>query len=155
MINSNHLFFLSIFMMGTVMFGFGQTAELSGYVKTKSSDQEITIATVSLLNQQNEIVYTVKVNNEFGEYRIDSITHGNYTLLVSAKGFKTRRITDFAIRAEHRLVKNVVLNAEFSRFSEKKEKVPVEVDYEEKERMIQYVMYSSLALVLVAVLVNQ
>lgn len=137
------------------MQGFGQTAELSGYVKTKSSDNEITVARLSLLNQQNEVVYTVKVDNKFGEYRIDSIAHGTYTLLVSASGFKTRRITDFSIQADHRLVKDITLTPEFSRFSKKKEKAPVEVDYEEKEKMIQYVMYSGLAIVLVAVLVNQ
>lgn len=153
--NFSLLFFLFVFTMGIAVEGNAQTAELRGYVKSLSSNENISIATVSLLNPSGEVLFTTKTDFEFGEYQIDSIPHGTYTLLVSANGFKTRRISDFRITADHRLVKNIDLIQEFSRFSKKKEEAPIQSDYKEKERMIQYVMYSGLAVVLIAVLALQ
>tara|TARA_R110002124_G_scaffold54371_5_gene154714 strand:- start:82 stop:549 length:468 start_codon:yes stop_codon:yes gene_type:complete len=134
---------------------FGQKAELRGYVKSSNKNETISIATVSLLNSSNEVLYSAKTDYKYGEFLIDSIAHGSYTILITARGFKTRRITDFQIHANHRLVKNIELIPEFSRFSKKKEEAPLEVDYNEKERMIQYLMYSGLAVVLVAALILQ
>lgn len=141
-----------IFSCGLAVDGIAQTAELRGYVRSNTSDENISIASVSILNASQEVLFTTKTDYKFGEYRIDSIPHGTYTLLISANGFKTKKITDFSIRADHKLVKNVELLPEFSRFSKKKEEAPIESDYKEKDRMIQYVMYSGLAVVLFAVL---
>lgn len=154
------LLFLIILFSVLSLKGFGQSSELRGYVKSKTPDDNLIIASVSLLNSAGEIVYSTTTDVKYGEYVIDSIAHGRYTIQVSAPGFKTRNLTDFEIRADHRLVKNINLLPEFSRFSKKEEEedpnaLALDNDYEEKERMIQYVMYSGLAVVLVAVLALQ
>lgn len=132
--------------------GSAQTASLKGVVMNSDNGEKLPAAQIILKTNTGLVLKQQIGLSAFGEYELDSIEAGVYTLEVKCQGFATRTFKNFEIYPEHILEKNINLKAEFSRFSKSKVTASHRPNYDEKEKSVQYMMYGGLAIFLFSTL---
>lgn len=139
-----------IIVLSLPTFTFGQTAILMGEVSDKNTGKPLANVTISIKTEGGQVLKSTINDERFGDYELDSLDNGRYTVEYVCPGYKTRRFELVEIYPKHILVKNVSMVEEFSRFSKKKDKPKIEQVYYESENVTQYLMYSGLTMIVVA-----
>ena len=94
---------LSIFILLSVFpSALGQNGSLAGQVVDDSTGENISFATVALMNEGELNAFTGTVSNENGEFLIEKIPFGTYQLVVSFIGYQSREIPNVTLSSSDR-----------------------------------------------------
>ena len=151
------LFILLLIFQITSLQLSAQYAVLRGKVTDDNTGKILTSAKVMVENKQGIVIRSTSTDQSSGEYYLDSIPHGTYTIEYSFKNYKTVRLTQIDLRAQHIVVKNIELKPKFHRFMKKgtddnkEDKDNLQSLKEEKE--LPYLLYSGMTMLFVAILV--
>ena len=84
-------YLIFLFVMAVLPYvGSAQTAILMGEIKDDVTSDPIPNVTVNVKSADGKIIKSVMADERFGEYEIDSLSNGIYTLEYKCEGYKTR-----------------------------------------------------------------
>ncbi len=82
--------------------GFGQKAAVKGIIVDKTTNESIPYATVALLKAGDETAYAGSVSTENGNFSIEDIPYGSYTMSVSFIGYQSHELTGINLSSDNK-----------------------------------------------------
>jgi len=91
--------FLSFILITTVT---AQRGTLTGVISDRPNNENVPFATVALLSPNSQDAIMGSISDEDGNFKIDKVPFGTYTLSISFIGYKTVVTPEFTVSAENR-----------------------------------------------------
>ena len=92
-----------------------QNATIFGSVKDSISGTGVAFSHVIILNESDNIQVNFGITDEKGNYRIDGLNYGNYTIKVSCLGYKTKTVSGITLTPEQRRINvNILIDIDIT-----------------------------------------